>query len=370
MRGDTSYVWNRSIIHDCEFFKVKTLAMKGNSQIFFSNNSFLKVTKGFKTCNIDIMATSEGLFLSMDKLAQTFSSEIEDENLEHHLLISDFDKKLLDLYTFLTKEQNSYNLKFCLSQKNHLHSIENLKNKFSLVRDSDGREIVVFNKDYDLLITDCFKVSKITLNNKLNGCLSQIPVYWHFGNTSVPGFLFDHKVIATEAEKKPCSETVIIKLATNIKLKYENGITKKTLSKRNQVKLNLIDQTKITLNFDHNKDVIFEIDSNLDELLEDDTDKLYFLPKEIGYSNSSVSFIDKISDTIRKIKWNPFSWDFFKEMTQFLKILCIIMVSLVICTSTGVFMFLLVKCYFCIYRLKKGKKEHIRMGNGQIRKNT
>lgn len=374
IRGDTSYVWNNSIIHDCEFFKVKTLVMKGNSQIFFSNNTLLKVTKIFKTCNIEIMATSEGLFLSVDRLAQEFSSEIEDENLEHHLLISDFDKKLLDLYTFITKEQVSYNLKFCLSQKNHLHSIENLKNKFSVVRDNDGREIVIFNKDYDLLITECLNVSKIILNNKLNECFSQIPIYWHFGNTSIPGFLFDHKVIATEAEKMPCSKTVVVKLDDNIKLKYENGITKRIQNQRNQVKLHLIDQTKITLNFDHNKDVIFEINLNKDNLLEADADHLYFIPKEIGYSNSSVSFIDNISDTIREIKWNPFSWEFFKEMRQVLKILCIIIISLIICTSTGVLMYLLVKCYFCIYQLKQTKKGHtseLEMDNlGKIHENT
>jgi hypothetical protein len=128
--GENTYFWNETIIHNCEFFKVKTISLRGTEHVLFSNNSLVQISKSFSSCGIEIYATSQGLYLSENIIASNFSSEMEDLNLEHHLMISDFDKKIFDLFGFITQIYITQRLNFCHNQIIHIKLLEEKFNEF------------------------------------------------------------------------------------------------------------------------------------------------------------------------------------------------------------------------------------------------
>ena len=57
-------------------------------------------------------------------MESNFTSEPEDLNLEHHLMIVDFDKKIFDLFGLITKVYLTQRLNFCLNQIRHIKYLE------------------------------------------------------------------------------------------------------------------------------------------------------------------------------------------------------------------------------------------------------
>jgi hypothetical protein len=70
VHGASSYVWKSSIIHVCEYVKIKSVTIRGYNQIYFNKNSLIQIEHSFNTCGIKIYTSTEGLFLSEDKLAK------------------------------------------------------------------------------------------------------------------------------------------------------------------------------------------------------------------------------------------------------------------------------------------------------------
>ncbi len=49
-----SYGWKSSIIHGCEYVKIKSVTMMGNNQIYFNKNSLIQIEHNFNACEIKI----------------------------------------------------------------------------------------------------------------------------------------------------------------------------------------------------------------------------------------------------------------------------------------------------------------------------
>jgi hypothetical protein len=359
--GESSYVWNSSIIHTCEYFKVKTVTMIGNNHICFSCNSLVQLERKFKACKIDIFSTSEGLFLTDDKLARDFSTEEEDANLEHHLLISDFDKKILDLLELMTSFHVSNKLKFCLNQKFHLQSAETRLNEFFTIFDERGKEWVVFNKDGDLIVAACMNVSRVFLDNTSKKCFSQVPVFAHLSNRSLGGFLYTPDIISNFALRTPCGSSKIINLNDNFRVIYKNGISELTKSNRLQLDLNLISQDISEMSFEHNYDVVMEIKlESIHRLV--DSDKLFYIAPGNVFRDSSLGWVDSILTGLASIKWNPFDWSFFKDLGYLFKCLVIMFLSV---TLTGV-LGLLGFVSFTIGKFLRLKYRSLSMGGTKV----
>jgi len=332
-------VWNSSIIHTCEYFKVKTVIMIGNNHIYFSRNSLVQLERKFKACNIDIFSTSEGLFLTDDKLARGFSSEEEDVNLEHHLLVSDFDKKILDLLDLMTRFHVSNKLKFCLNQKFHLRSVEASLNKFFTVFDEKGKEWVVFNKEGDFIVAACMNVSRVFLDNTSKECFSQIPVFTHLSNKTLGGFLYTQEIISNFALRTPCGPSKILNLNDNFRVIYKNGISELIKSDRLQLDLNLISQEVYNMSFEHNYDVVMDVKLESSPRVAD-SDSLFYIAPDNVFTDSSLGWVDSVLAGLASIKWNPFDWNFFKDLGYFLKCMVVLFLSIILTSFLGLLGFL------------------------------
>ena len=276
VHGTSSYVWNSSIIHVCEYVKIKSLYMRGNNQIFFNKNSLIQIEHSFKACGIKIYMSTEGLFLSEDMLAEKLEIGVEDINLEHDLTISDFDKKILDVFEYISKVSGNNNLKFCSNKKNELRLIQQKVN-----------QVIIYNLEGDIIRVSCFKFSKVKLDNSIKECFDKIPVIGNKNGTDVKVFLHEHNIVSNFAHKASCDNKINLKLDGIFKLFYTKGITKIIQSRRKIEEFHLIDQGENKINFDHDDDVIFVINPS-SNFIEEKSDKLFYIVPGIKYINSAV----------------------------------------------------------------------------------
>jgi hypothetical protein len=358
--GENTYVWNETIIHNCEFFKVKTISLRGTEHVLFSNNSLVQISKSFSSCGIEIFATSQGLYLSENIIASNFSSETEDLNLEHHLMISDFDKKIFDLFGFITQIYITQRLNFCHNQIIHIKLLEEKFNEFGIIQDFNSKEIIVFNQKGDLIITSCVNITSISFNHSSEDCFYNIPVLGHITNITFKGFLFNSNIISNLIFKSDCSNTRIIKLKDNFKLTYSKGIIELSQSGREPLKLNLINQIVKDINFEHDSDVIMDLKEENQGKINDFFDRDFFIPPLIEHTNSSYANLEKFVTLVETIKWNPLTWDFFTELSHIFKVGLSIGVGLLITFIMGVLVYFSVKLtiYFCL-KYKTYKAKHI-----------
>ena len=351
--GESTYVWNDTIVHNCEFFKVKTISLRGTDHVLFSNNSLLQISKTFTSCGIEIFATSQGLYLSENIIASNFSSEPEDLNLEHHLIISDFDKKIFDLFGFITKVYLTQRLNFCLNKIKHIHLLQEKLNEFGIVQDFNSREIVVFNLNGDLIVASCVNITSISFNHSSKDCFSNIPVLGHAKDITFKGFLFNHDIISNLIFKSDCNNIRIIKLRDSFKLIYSKGVIELSNSGREPLKLNLINQMIKNINFEHDPDVILDLKEENQGKIIDFSDKDFFIPPLIDHSNTSFINLEKFVTLIETVKWNPLTWDFFADLSHILKVGLSICVGLFVILIIGVLVYFSVRLTIYLYSIYK-----------------
>ncbi len=176
-----------------------------------------------------------------------------------------------------------------------------------------------------MIRVSCFKFSKVKLDNSLSDSYDKIPVKGNKDGNEVRVFLHEHNIVSNFAHKASCENKINLKLDGIFKLSYSKGITKMIQSRRKVEEFHLIEQTDKKINFDHDDDVIFIINPS-NNFIEEKSDKLFYIDPEIKYLNTSSTNIESVISYISAIKWNPFTWDFFKELGHLIKTIVFIII--------------------------------------------
>jgi hypothetical protein len=121
-------VWDKSIIHKCVYYFVKSSSWTNSGNVYFSNeeNLFFEVTTSFFDCNITIFNTKEGLFLTANNTDRLEHSHIDFKQFEEFSL-SDMDYKY---FTLLYTMRTDLFKKFCILLNNILDYHQSLDSKF------------------------------------------------------------------------------------------------------------------------------------------------------------------------------------------------------------------------------------------------
>jgi hypothetical protein len=217
------------------------------------------------------------------------------------------------------------NFKFCSNKKSELRFIQLKINQFSILSDSKGKQVIIYNLDGDLIRVSCFKFSEVRLDNSLKDCFDKIPVIGRKNESDVKVFLHENNIVSNFAFKTSCENEINLKLDGAFKLSYTKGITKIIQSRRKIEEFHLIEQVENRINFDHDEDVIFIINPT-SNFIEEKSDKLFYRAPETKYINTSSTNIELVISYVSNIKWNPFSWDFFKDLGHLIKTIVFILI--------------------------------------------
>ena len=86
-------IWEKEIIHSCPYFKIRTVALRMFGTLIVGDNLLFQVQNTYKACNMDIIATTEGLFLSLDSQAQFLETSIIEPDMKNHFMIAELDNR-------------------------------------------------------------------------------------------------------------------------------------------------------------------------------------------------------------------------------------------------------------------------------------
>ena len=258
-------------------------------------------------------------------------------------MISDFDKKIFDLFCFATRIHVAQTLNFCMNQLRYINLLEKSLNSFGIIQDFQGRDVIVFNLDSELVLASCINITSIRIVKENFGCFSQIPVIAKAGNLSFDGFLFDQGIVSNFILRAPCESRLVTRVSEGLSLVYNKGITQIVRSTRERLWFSLIDQSRVNINFDHNREVVLELSNDNQGSVLDYSDRDFFIPSLTSLQNSSLPNVERFISYVAGIKWNPFSWDFFKNLFEIIKIIGWILLGSFICILAIILLYYFVR---------------------------
>jgi hypothetical protein len=194
---DLTIIWDESILHDCPYQFIKQLKLNISDNIWSSDDERLvfQSTKRSLKCNITMFETTEGFYLTTDKLPKLTKSDRELKTL-HHLILADSDYKELVNMKRISKINKQISENQCRAIKMIINIYNKLHNKYLIVQDANGNEIVLFNNDGLILVAECLNVNNITIKSKMSECLIQPEIELNLFNKIQVLSLFDDNIVS------------------------------------------------------------------------------------------------------------------------------------------------------------------------------
>jgi len=200
--GDLVIAWYENIIHQCPFSFIQKLKLNVSDAIYLSENQNLLFQKlrETETCGLKMIETTEGLYITADKLPRNLQNSSRELKAVHQLIISDLDYKSLTGNERTTQLVNKLNEHLCNSFRMILKLYEKQTNKYFVINDLLGNEITLFNNDGLVMIADCVQINNISIVENMLKCFEYPEVYFTVDNNKEYATLFNDNIIAKNKE--------------------------------------------------------------------------------------------------------------------------------------------------------------------------
>ena len=117
-----------------------------------------------------MIGTTEGLYITKDKIQTTLEKSTTSLDTKNHLTISDFNYKNFNLFTIITKLNKADNERICELNKQLLRLYEKRANEFYIIKNKHLEPIIVYNLEGEVLETKCIDINKINIHELTTGC--------------------------------------------------------------------------------------------------------------------------------------------------------------------------------------------------------
>ena len=217
------YIWDTSIIHSCPYFKVKEIILNVSENIATSGNLLFQLTSKSYECEMEIVATTEGLFLvrttnSSDLVNHNVKGEV-DLDIDRYLVLAEMDAREFNLYKLLNKFRIQGDAQVCNSLSNALKLFAESQNEYFRFKYGIKKELIIYNSNGILLLPTCIDVESVTIRNT-SDCFRDIPVELYQANKTLRSFLTNDGVLKLSSESRPCS------IKTSVYLKRGDLVTR------------------------------------------------------------------------------------------------------------------------------------------------
>ena len=176
----STIVWTSDILHPCPYNLVLETKLNISNQIAISesNNLFLQLTSSSYSikCNITLIGTTEGLYITKDKIPTNLIKIKLDLEAKTHLTLSDSDYKNYNLYTIISKLNKADNERICEMNKQLLRLYERRTNEFLITADKHLKPMIVYNLEGEIIETKCVDVKEIIIHELNNDCYENAQV--------------------------------------------------------------------------------------------------------------------------------------------------------------------------------------------------
>jgi hypothetical protein len=262
--GAYTYIWDSNIIHECPFLKNKEINLTISENIALGDKLLFQIKNKIHDCNMNILETTEGFYLTKDRKADKLELSEFDLNVRNHMILADFDFKNHEIISQFIKVANKVSLQLCSSYQSMLQIYGNLPDRFITIYDINNIKTILFNDNGEIIIPTCHKINEITLTISTN-CYDAIPIIFKYRNKKVDAFISDNGIIHHKAKLISCDSNIKIPLPSHNYTIFR-GHNKTILSKlgtRQHVSLSeLINFNRNELNniYNHEKETSDNID--------------------------------------------------------------------------------------------------------------
>ena len=167
-------IWDRTIKYTFPYEIVNSAqfeVMDSHLYISKQSNLLFQTTKTFKECNIQISATTAGLYLAKQELTTSFEIAEIDVNIQHELTLAETDSNkfsLISLYRKITQAM-------CFNGLNVLDSYRHFEDMYFKFYNYKGQTTIYYVNKGQIYLPRCTQIEDITLLNttKLNKLLQR-----------------------------------------------------------------------------------------------------------------------------------------------------------------------------------------------------
>ena len=201
----STYIWDKSIVHKCEYARIKEVLLYFENDLAIGNNLLFKIIRKEKHCEIDMFSTTEGLFLVRYDAKNKWPDSLIDISIEHEVMLADLDKKTFNVFQILAKISDKINKKACEIWQNQLNEFTRWKDEFIKIKNSDDKEIILYNNNGILTVPECIMINLINIRID-DKCKRDIAINFKIKNIEINGYLTDNNIIRENSEAIQCNK--------------------------------------------------------------------------------------------------------------------------------------------------------------------
>lgn len=206
----STVIWDANVIHKCPYYRVQALNATVSDNLVVGDNFMFQTTKSFRDCEMDITETTEGVFLTTSKRAESLEQSNVEIKENFNLLLADVDFKSLGLLKILNRITQRASENMCNLIKTELRLFQKHIDEYLAIHDMYGNQIVVYNNFGEIRLTNCEPFEKIYIIERTNGCYRDIPVLVEKDDTNITAFLTHNGVLRKHSRTVDCSEKQIM----------------------------------------------------------------------------------------------------------------------------------------------------------------
>ena len=203
---DSTMVWSKDIVQSCPFKKVATGAFQAQGPHIIEKNLKLgfQAKKFEKHCNIEFLATTEGLYLApiSDLLVnlKLFDNFGDTRGLVD-LILSDEDFRLIEY------EEDAQNVLYreCTLLLTNLKLLSQHDDTFMRIFDYNNNEVTVYASQNQIFLPRCIKIKSINIVSS-EKCYRDVPITFQLGDYTENAFLSQDRIIRAYSTEIQCQK--------------------------------------------------------------------------------------------------------------------------------------------------------------------
>jgi hypothetical protein len=191
-------IWENDIIHKCPFFFIRQIPATIIGNIIIGDNLLFQITNKQQACDVHIMSTTEGIYISVDLRASQLKTSNIELDMKTHFMLAEIDFRIESILRIFDKLNNKIETQICTIIKDKLLHMENYT--YISLNDENNIDRVLFKDNGELIVTNCVPITTITIATTNKYCYKHIPVSFMYNNNTINGFLRENNLLTLESQ--------------------------------------------------------------------------------------------------------------------------------------------------------------------------
>ena len=110
---ETVIIWESDIIHRCPYFFIRSISVTILDTMIIGENLLFQIINKHTACGVDLMSSSEGLFLSHDSRSSKFETSNIELDMKNHFMLAENDFKFESILRIVNIYNNEIKSQVC-----------------------------------------------------------------------------------------------------------------------------------------------------------------------------------------------------------------------------------------------------------------